>query len=397
MRAARIARSALWSVRLLPVRVRPWLLARRKLDRYVVFDEAGLRATRHADKLFVFGSGASLNELTEEELAEIERHQTLGFNWFVRQEFVRCDYHLIRGIPDTDLDARVWRPQLEEYFRLLAENPRFAKTIYLVQGGFRATNGNRAIGLRLLPEGSRIYRWRTIDDAGAPSERLDDGLVHGRSTLQECINFGRFANIPSNGLPYPVFVYAGLLAWLYFQQSLTQSSASIVGNAQLVTKVYFPRLVIPLASVASPVVDFGIALTVLLALMAWYGIVPGIELLAAPAFLALALLVAFGIGLWLSALNVRYRDVPYALPFVAQVWLFATPVIYPTSLLPADWRWLLSLNPMTGVIEGFRWSLLGTGKPSVVVVLVSLGSGLALLASGFAYFRTSERQFADVI
>ncbi len=211
------------------------------------------------------------------------------------------------------------------------------------------------------------------------------------------IIFGRFANIPSNGLPYPVFVYAGLLAWLYFQQSLTQSSASIVGNAQLVTKVYFPRLVIPLASVASPVVDFGIALTVLLALMAWYGIVPGIELLAAPAFLALALLVAFGIGLWLSALNVRYRDVPYALPFVAQVWLFATPVIYPTSLLPADWRWLLSLNPMTGVIEGFRWSLLGTGKPSVVVVLVSLGSGLALLASGFAYFRTSERQFADVI
>ncbi len=211
------------------------------------------------------------------------------------------------------------------------------------------------------------------------------------------IIFGRFANIPSNGLPYPVFVYAGLLAWLYFQQSLTQSSASIVGNAQLVTKVYFPRLVIPLASVASPVVDFGIALTVLLALMAWYGIVPGIELLAAPAFLALALLVAFGIGLWLSALNVRYRDVPYALPFVAQVWLFATPVIYPTSLLSADWRWLLSLNPMTGVIEGFRWSLLGTGKPSVVVVLVSLGSGLALLASGFAYFRTSERQFADVI
>jgi len=190
MRAARIARSALWSVRLLPVRVRPWLLARRNLDRYVVFDEAGLRATRHADKLFVFGSGASLNELTEEEVAEIERHQTLGFNWFVRQEFVRCDYHLIRGIPDTDLDARVWRPQLEEYFRLLAENPRFAKTIYLVQGGFRATNGNRAIGLRLLPEGSRIYRWRTIDDAGAPSENLDEGLVHGRSTLQECINFG---------------------------------------------------------------------------------------------------------------------------------------------------------------------------------------------------------------
>jgi hypothetical protein len=176
-------------VRLLPVRVRPWLLARRNLNRYVVLDEAGLRATRHADKLFVFGSGASLNELTEEEVAEIERHQTLGFNWFVRQEFVRCDYHLIRGIPDTDLDPRVWRPQLDEYFRLLAANPRFANTIYLVQRGFRATNGNRAIGLRLLPEGSRIYRWRTIDDAEAPSQNLDEGLVHGRSTLQECINF----------------------------------------------------------------------------------------------------------------------------------------------------------------------------------------------------------------
>jgi hypothetical protein len=189
MRAARIARSAAWSVRLLPVRIRPWLLARRNLDRYVVLDETALRPTRHADKLFVFGSGSSLNELTAEEIAEIERHQTLGFNWFVRQEFVRCDYHLIRGIPDTDLDPRVWRPQLEDYFRLLAENPRFANTIYLVQGGFRATNGNRAIGLRLLPAGSRIYHWRTIDDADAPSENLDDGLVHGRSTLQECINF----------------------------------------------------------------------------------------------------------------------------------------------------------------------------------------------------------------
>jgi hypothetical protein len=189
MRAARLARSAAWSVRLLPVRIRPWLLSRRNLDRHVVLDEAALRATRHADKLFVFGSGSSLNELTAEEISEIERHQTLGFNWFVRQEFVRCDYHLIRGIPDTDLDPRVWRPQLEEYFRLLAENPRFAKTIFLVQRGFRATNGNRAIGLRLLPAGSCIYQWRTIDDAEAPSENLDDGLVHGHSTLQECINF----------------------------------------------------------------------------------------------------------------------------------------------------------------------------------------------------------------
>jgi hypothetical protein len=189
MRAARIARSAAWSARLLPVRVRPWLLARRNLHRYVVVDEAGLRATRQADKLFVFGSGSSLNELTDEEVAEIERHQTLGFNWFVRQEFVRCDYHLIRGIPDTDLDPRVWRPQLDEYSRLLSDNPRFAKTIWLVQRGFRATNGNRAIGLRLLPEGSRLYRWRTIDDAATPSERLDEGLVHGHSTLQECINF----------------------------------------------------------------------------------------------------------------------------------------------------------------------------------------------------------------
>jgi hypothetical protein len=189
MRAARIARSAAWSARLLPVRMRPWLLARRNLKRYVVLDEAGVRATRHDDKLFVFGSGSSLNELTAEEVAEIERHETLGFNWFVRQEFVRCDYHLIRGIPDTDLDRRVWQPQLDEYFRLLAGNPRFANTIYLVQRGFRATNGNRAIGLRRLPEGSRIYRWRTIDDAGAPSENLSEGLVHGHSTLQECINF----------------------------------------------------------------------------------------------------------------------------------------------------------------------------------------------------------------
>ena len=209
--------------------------------------------------------------------------------------------------------------------------------------------------------------------------------------------FGRYAKIPSDGLPYPVFVYAGLLPWLYFAQTLTQSSMSIVGNTQLVTKIYFPRLVIPLASVVVPVVDFAIGLMVLVALMAWYGIAPGPELAVFPAFLFLALVIAFGVGLWLSALNVRYRDVPYALPFMTQIWLFATPVVYPTSLIPDRWQWVISLNPMTGVIEGFRWSLLGGGAPSATVVVVSGSVGLVMLVSGLAYFRRVERGFADII
>ncbi len=176
-------------VRSLPVRVPPWLAAARNRSRYRLLDERGLRATRRGETIFVFGSGRSVNELTSEDVEHFEAGETLGFNWFVHQRLVRMDYHLIRGIPDTDLDPDVWRPQLDEYFRLIRENPLYAETVYLVQSGFRAINGNRAVGYRYLPPGSRVFLWKTNDRATSPSRSFAEGLVHANSTLEECVNF----------------------------------------------------------------------------------------------------------------------------------------------------------------------------------------------------------------
>lgn len=211
--------------------------------------------------------------------------------------------------------------------------------------------------------------------------------------------FGRLAGIKSDqsNLPYPLFVFAGLLPWTYFSGSLTVSSTSLVGNSNLITKVYFPRLIIPLASIFSPLIDFLFAFTVLVGLFAWYGRTPDWHAIAIPAFLFSALLTALGIGLWLSSLNVRYRDVPYAIPFLTQLWLYATPVIYPVTMIPRDWRWLIALNPMTGVVEAFRWSVLGTGVPHYGIFAESLLVGLCLTMSGLWYFRRTERHFADII
>lgn len=177
------------ALELFPIRIEPWLRFVARKHRYELLDEQELRRTRRSDTVFVFGSGASLNDLTPAEWAEIERHDTLGFNWWVHQRFVRTDYHLIRGIPDTDLDPRVWRPQVAEYFRLLRDNPLFERTIFLVHSGFRAINGNRAIGYQLLPEQSRVFLWRSSIRVGLPSGSFREGLVHGQSTIQECINF----------------------------------------------------------------------------------------------------------------------------------------------------------------------------------------------------------------
>lgn len=176
------------AIRLFPVRVWPWIRFLANRQHYRFADEAELRARRRSDTVFVFGSGASLNELSEDDWAEIARHDTFGFNWFVHEHFVRCDFHLVRGIPDTDLDPSVWRPQLEEYFCLVRANPLFAETVFLVHGGFRAINGNRAIGHRLLPQTNPVFRWRTDVRKELPSRSFGDGLVHGHSTLQECIN-----------------------------------------------------------------------------------------------------------------------------------------------------------------------------------------------------------------
>jgi lipopolysaccharide transport system permease protein len=208
--------------------------------------------------------------------------------------------------------------------------------------------------------------------------------------------FGRLAQLPSQGAPYALFTLAALLPWQLFSTAFTGAANSIVGNASLVTKVYFPRLMVPLAAVTSAVVDFAIALVLMGALMIWYRTTPSGAVFLLPAMTLLAVMTAFGIGLWTAALNVKYRDVRYALPFVMQVWLFISPVAYSSELVPERARLLFGLNPLVGIVEGFRWSLLGTPSPGILLVVSTL-SGFALLIAGLVYFRKAEDQFADLI
>jgi lipopolysaccharide transport system permease protein len=209
--------------------------------------------------------------------------------------------------------------------------------------------------------------------------------------------FGRLAGIPSDGVPYPVFAFTGLVPWQLFAHALGQVSTSVVANQALITKVYFPRLAIPLAGVLSGLVDFAIALAVLVGMAAWYGIRPGPALLALPLFVLLAVATAFAVGCWLAVLNLRYRDVAYTLTFLTQLWLFATPVAYPASLVPEPWRVLVGLNPMAGVVEGFRWALLGSVPAPGPLVLVSAAVVALVLAGGVTYFWRSESVMADVV
>jgi len=209
--------------------------------------------------------------------------------------------------------------------------------------------------------------------------------------------FGNLAKVPSDGVPYPLFSFVALVPWTFFANGLTQSANSVVASQQLVTKVYFPRLAIPIATVLSGAVDFVLAFVVLLGLMAAYGVAPtGHALLVLP-LLLLAFVASLGVGLWLAALNVQYRDVRYAVPFLTQLWLFATPIAYPSSLLAEPWRTLYGLNPMVGVVEGYRWALLGAGSPPGRMVLMSCAAALVVLIGGILYFRRMERTFADVI
>jgi len=209
--------------------------------------------------------------------------------------------------------------------------------------------------------------------------------------------FGKLAKVPSDGIPYPVFAYCGLLPWQLFAHALNESANSLVGSQSLITKVYFPRLVIPLAAVLAGVVDFGIAFLVLLGMMVVFHIVPTGAVMNLPFFLLLALACALACGLWLSALNVQYRDVRYTIPFLVQVWLFATPVVYPSSLIPESWRALYGLNPMAGVVEGFRWALLGKAEGPGGLLAVSTAMVVVLLIGGLYYFRRMEKTFADVV
>ena len=209
--------------------------------------------------------------------------------------------------------------------------------------------------------------------------------------------FGRLAKVPSDGIPYPLFAYSALVPWTFFAYGLSMASNSLVDSANLIRKVYFPRLAIPVATVLSGIVDFSIAFLMLLGMMLYYGHVPTVNVLWLPALLLLALVTSLGVSLWLSTLNVQYRDVRYAIPFVAQIWMYATPIAYPSSLLPEPWRPLYALNPMVGVVEGFRWALMGANTRPGPMLAVSSVASLIILFTGAFYFRRMEQTFADVI
>ena len=209
--------------------------------------------------------------------------------------------------------------------------------------------------------------------------------------------FGKLAKVPSDNLPYPIFAYTALLPWNLFAGALSRCSGSIVGQSNLISKVYFPRLIIPLSATISGLVDFAVAFVILLIMMMWFGISPNWGALALPLFILLALLTALSVGLWLSAINVKYRDVGYVIPFLIQLWMFASPVAYPVSMVPQKWQFLYSLNPMAGVIEGFRWALLGKGDPAIGAILISACVVLILLLGGVFFFKRMERYFADVL
>jgi lipopolysaccharide transport system permease protein len=209
------------------------------------------------------------------------------------------------------------------------------------------------------------------------------------------IFFGRLAKIPSDGIPYPLFSFIGLLPWTFFANSLNMTSNSLVQSAQVIQKVYFPRLTIPIATVLAGLVDLALAFLVLAGMMLFYGVLPSLNLIWLPIFVLLAFVTALGVGLWLSALNVEYRDVRFVVPFLTQFWLFATPIAYPSSLLDEPWRTVYGLNPMVGVVEGFRWALLGVRTPLGPTIAVSALAALVVLVTGAFYFRRMEKTFAD--
>jgi lipopolysaccharide transport system permease protein len=208
---------------------------------------------------------------------------------------------------------------------------------------------------------------------------------------------GHLAGIPSNGVPYPFFAYSGLLIWQLFAYALTNASNSLVVNERLITKVYFPRLILPLSSVLTGLIDFLVGSTILILMMIYYGIRPGFALAWVPLFILLAIASGTAIAVWLSAINVRYRDVRHTLAFLAQLWLLATPIAYPSSLATAAWRPLIGINPMAGAVEGFRWAISGAGEPPGMLLLISATVSVVLLSTSFLYFRKMERTFADFV
>jgi len=217
------------------------------------------------------------------------------------------------------------------------------------------------------------------------------------TTIIFTIIFGKFAKLPSEGIPYPIYTYCALLPWNYFARSLGSSSDSIVDSSHLITKVYFPRLILPISKVFAGLIDFCIALLILAGMMFWYKISPTRGVVYLPLFILMASMTALGIGLWFTALNVKYRDVRILVPFITQVWMYASPVAYSITIVPEKLKWVYSLNPMVGVIEGFRWALLGKAAPDAQTMLIPMGIVLVLLIGGFYYFKRMEKMFADII
>lgn len=212
------------------------------------------------------------------------------------------------------------------------------------------------------------------------------------------IFFGKLAKMPSDGIPYPIFSYAALVPWTFFSNGISKSSNSLVGGSNLLKKIYFPRMALPISSILAGVVDFVLAFVVLLFMMYYYQIAPTINVLWLPLLLVMALVSALGVGLWLSAMNVQFRDVRYIVPFIVQAWLFATPVVYPASLITDPfWQYVYALNPMVGVVEGFRWALLGTDTAPGPLIIISAVVSVILMVTGAFYFRRMERTFADVV
>ena len=210
--------------------------------------------------------------------------------------------------------------------------------------------------------------------------------------------FAGLAGLETDGAPPPVFYYAGLLPWVLFQDGVTKAGTSLVTGANLITKVYFPRIAIPLASVTAGIVDFGLAFLIMIGMMLYYGVMPTSAVWTLPLFLLLALTTALGVGLWLSALNVAYRDIGYVTPFLVQAWLYASPVVYSANIIPEGWaRVAYGLNPMAGVVQGFRWAILGGEPPAAGLLALSVGVAILFLVSGAMYFRRTERTFADVV
>jgi lipopolysaccharide transport system permease protein len=209
--------------------------------------------------------------------------------------------------------------------------------------------------------------------------------------------FGHFARMPSDGIPYPIFAFAAVLPWTYFAEAVRRGGTGLVTDSELVRKVYFPRLVLPLAGVIAPLLDFLIAFVVLLGVMVWFDVMPTWRLLAVVPLIVIAALLALSIGLWLGPVNVRFRDVKHTLPFMLQVWMYATPIVYPISIIPAQWQSIYSINPMVGVIEGFRWAVFGRGHPDIAAMSIGLTVIAILLFGGLVFFRRMEQSFADLI